>query len=116
MKALPAMKMQKKTAMKANEKKQRKAMKATVPETHKDRGKNRFCKMNKHTLPGRIQQLLDKSGTHEQGRLINKLVVKHSDGTWGFNLEDAYVQESMRALIARCSRCQHVVVFVATGT
>ena len=90
-------------------------MKAQVPATHKDRGKARFCKQNKQELPGRIQKLLDESGTHEQGRLINKLVVKSSDGRWGFNIDDSYVQESMRALIARCSRCQHVVVFVATG-
>ena len=91
-------------------------MKAQAPTTHKDRGKDRFCKLNKHELPGSIQKLLDDSATHEQGRLINKLVVKSSDGRWGFNVDDSYVQESMRALIARCSRCQHVVVFVATGT
>ena len=110
------MKLQQKTPMKASGKKIIKAMKATVPPSHKDRNKNRFCKQNKDELPWSIQRLLDDSSTHEQGRLINKLVVKNSDGTWGFNLQDTYVQESMRALIARCSRRQHVVVFVATGT
>ena len=100
--------------MKAKGKKAEKS-KQVLPESHKDRGKNRFCKMNKDELPMPIQKLLDEASTHEQGRLINRLVVKDPTGRWAFKLDDAYVQESMRALIARCSRCQHVVVFVATG-
>ena len=92
-----------------------KATKAELPSTHKDRNKNRYLQNNKEELPQQVQKLLQESSKHEQGKLINKLVVKDADGRWAFKLDDSYVQERMRALIARCSRCQHVVVFAATA-
>ena len=101
--------------MKSAGKKPMKATKAELPSTHKDRGKNRYLLANKEELPQQVQKLLQESGKHEQGKLINKLVVKDADGRWAFKLDDSYVQERMRALIARCSRCQHVVVFAATA-
>ena len=92
-----------KTPMRASKKTKSKPMKATKPEKseHKDRGKARYCKLHKHELPEDIQKLMDDSGSHEAGRLINKLVVKDADGRWAFNTDDAFVKESMSDLIAR---------------
>ena len=107
-----------KPAMKAAGKKVAKpAMKAPPPESdnRRDRNKDRYLKQHKHELPGTIQKLLENTGSHAQGKLINKLVVKDEDGGWKLESDDAYVMETLRVLLIRCSRCQHVLVVAATG-
>ena len=75
-----------KPAMKAAGKKvAKKAMKAPAPpqesDNRRDRNKDRYLKQHKHELPGTIQKLLENTGSHAQGKLINKLVVKDEDGS-----------------------------------
>ena len=89
-----------KTPTKASKKKNTKVMKATPAATkeHKDRNKARYAKQHKHELPEDIQKLLDESGSHEQGRIINRLVVKDANGQWSFKTDDSFVQECMSDL------------------
>jgi hypothetical protein len=93
------------------------AMKAPPPETdnRRDRNKDRYLKQHKHELPQTIQKLLDDTGSNAQGKLINKLVVKDEHGGWKLKIDDSYVMETLRVLLIRCSRCQHVLVVAATG-
>ena len=107
-----------KPAMKAAAKKGvKKVMKEHEQENsnRRDRNKDRYLKQHKHELPQTIQKLLDDTGSHAQGKLINKLVVKDEDGAWTLKIDDAYVMETLRVLLIRCSRCQHVLVLAATG-
>ena len=92
-------------------------MKAPAQESDNRRGRNkdRYLKQHEHELPQTIQKLLDDTGSHAQGKLINKLVVKDADGAWTLKIDDAYVMETLRVLLIRCSRCQHVRVLAATG-
>ena len=107
-----------KPAMKAAAKKGvKKVMKEPEQENgnRRDRNKDRYLKQHKHELPQAIQKLLAETGSHAQGKLINKLVVKDEDGAWSLKIDDAYVMETLRVLLIRCSRCQHVRVLAATG-
>ena len=72
-----------------------KPMKGPPPATWKCRNKNNYVKGHRCELPECVQQLLNESSVYEKGRLINDFVVRDSDGRWCFNLEAAYLKETV---------------------
>ena len=71
------------------------------PKRRKDRRKLRFLQNHIEDLPWQVVELLDNSRKHEQGRLINQIVVgsqwkRHCSGEWRFNLDAPYLQDSAR--------------------
>ena len=90
----------KKTSPNASVKKENDAGQGPSPNRRKDRRKLRFLQNHIEDLPWRVVELLDNSRKHEQGRLINKIVVgsssRHTRATWRFNLDAPYLQDSVR--------------------